>query len=238
MRSLQKLALSCIPLTLAACSTSHEFRVAAVGDTEASELAEVSAPGGTPGSPAGLIPSGPLGVGSPGGAPGVGSSPTGTSAPPAPLIVASGNVLLGSAGQITTGGPVTAAAGVVNGTVSGVLLTTSQTVVRLADGPSVLVDGVGATLGDLVSIDLGQGQVVGGAKSLVGNTVPGVSATAGKVLGAVSGNGAASGAGGRVASGGAPTLPGNVGKVLAPVTGVTSVVQPAIPPTPALPVLF
>jgi hypothetical protein len=235
--NLRKLALLVAPLSLAACSTSHEFRVASVGDTEASETSAGvdPIPPAAPGGPGVLVPPGvPGGAGNPGSFP-AGSPPT----VPPPLIVASGNVLLGSAGRLAVpGGGLSGAAGVVNGTVSAVLLTTSQTVVQLADGPSLLVDGVGAALGEAVSIDVAKGQVVGGAQSLVGQTVPGVSnvtAVAGNALGASPPGSSAGGTSGRITAA-AKTLPGNVATVLTPKVGVTSVVQPVVSPLSQLPV--
>jgi hypothetical protein len=155
------------------------------------------------------------------------------------LIVASGNVLLGSAGQLAVpGGALSSAAGVVNGTVSAVLLTTSQTVVQLAEGPSLLVDGVGAALGDSVSIDVAKGQVVGGAQSLVGQSVPGassVTAIAGNALGASPPGSSVGGTSTRITAA-AKTLPGNVATVLTPKVGVTTVVQPIVSPLSQLPV--
>ena len=228
MRSLRKkLPLLISSLTLVACSTSHEFRVAAVGDTEAGEASGFAPnPGALPGSPGAFIPPGSPGVG----------NPTGTPPSAPPLIVASGNVLLGPAGQLATGGALNGAAGVVNGTVSAVLLTTTQTVIQLADGASLLVDGVGAALGDAVSIDLAQGQVVGGAQSLVGTSVPGLSSTAGKTLGGTTLASGSSGSSGRITAGGSSTLPPNAGKVLTPPVGVTAVVQPVVSPPPSRPV--
>jgi len=129
---------------------------------------------------------------------------------------------------------VTSAGGVVSGTVSAVLLTTAQTVVQLADGSSLLVDGVGA-LGDAVSIDLAQGQVVGGAQGLAGTTVPGVlgatNAAGTALVGPLTGTGAGSGSG-RITAGGSSPLPANAGRTLTSRAGVTSVVQPVVTPPP------
>ena len=238
MRSLRKLPFFIAPLALAACSTSHEFRVAAVGDTEAGEAGGVgSGPDGFPGSPGVLVPPGVPGVGGSPGLPVGGVPSVGPPTPSPPLIVASGNVLLGPAGQLAIpGGALSSAAGVVNGTVSAVLLTTSQTVVQLAEGPSLLVDGVGAALGEAVSIDVAKGQVVGGAQSLVGNNVPGAS-TVTSVAGQLRGSplGGSSGGSTRIAGSSSTSLPVDVGKVLSPPLGVTSVIQPVIKPPPLLP---
>ncbi len=251
MRNLPKLPLLVGSLAIAACSTTHEFRVASVGD-EVGEVSEFAAgPGANPDSPGvGLAPGSPgvgIAPGSPGagtpGFPGAGNpglpggtpgavGGTGVSKPP--LIVASGNVLLGPAGIVHAGGAVSTAAGVVNGTVSAVLQTTSQTVVQMADGASVLVNGVGGSLGETVSIDVAQGQVVGGSRSLVGNTVAAVSSSAGRLLGGVSVAGGRTSGSSRVSDGRSGTLPANAGRILTPVTGVTAVLQPVIPIPPVL----
>jgi hypothetical protein len=148
------LLIALIP-ALTACSTRHEFRVAAVGDSTVQPT----------------------------------SSNTTIAGLTAPLIVASGNVLLGRSGQLTSlSGPV-ATTGVINGTVSAVLLTTNQTLVQLADGASVLLNGTGGALGDLVSIDLAQGQVVGGPNSLIGVNVLTSSPTSGQLATASVGSG-------------------------------------------------
>ena len=226
MRSLRTAPLLIVSFTMVACSTTHEFRVAAVGDTDAAELSEAAPPG--PGAPLG--PPGILNpIGTPGaGVPGVGG-PVGSPGVNPPLIVASGNVLLGSAGQLATPGGTGSTVGVASGTVSAVLLTTSQTVVQLADGAAVLVDGVGGTLGDAVSIDLAQGQVVGGPDSLIGNSLRGSAAVASSTVGSASRTTSASA---RVTRTATQTLSANVGKVLAPATGVAAVVQPIIDPPP------
>lgn len=180
-------------LALAACSTTHEFRVAAVGDTEAAAASGAAGPGAG-----------------------------------APLIVASGNVLLGPAGQLVTASGTGATSGIANGTVSGVLPTTTQTVVQLADGASILVNGVGGTLGDAVSLNVAQGQVIGGPVALLGNSLPGVSTGTGTVLGGTPVAGATGGAGS--SGGGSGALPANPGQVLAPMPATTSVLQPVTAP--------
>jgi len=121
-------------LALGGCSTTHEFRVAAVGDSSSKAMSEVAA-----GGPAG-----------------------------APPIVAAGNALLGPASQLANAG---AGAGLVDGTVSAVLLTTDQTLVQLSNGSTLLLNGVGGTLGDPVSIDLASGRVLGGPSTLAGANV-------------------------------------------------------------------
>lgn len=104
----------------------------------------------------------------------------------APLIVASGNALLGPASQLVTSITAAPTSGVVDGTVSSLVLTTDQTVVQLTNGSSVILDGTGAALGDVVSIDLGTGKVIGGQSSLVGVSISPQGATTGGQLASVS----------------------------------------------------
>ena len=95
-----------------------------------------------------------------------------------PPIVAAGNSALGPAGAVLTRG---GQRGVVNGSVTSVLPSTNQTLVQLANGATVLLNGSGAALGDLVAIDLGAGRVVGGSTSLIGTNVLNRSASAGQL---------------------------------------------------------
>lgn len=130
-----------LTVTLAACSTEHEFRVGAVGDESAQPTSDAAIAGS------------------------------------APFLVVAGNILLGPASQLALAtGPGTNS-GVVDGSVSAVLLTTGQTLITLSDGASLLVNSTSGTLGDLVSVDLGSGQIVGGSTSLIGADVLGTSAT-------------------------------------------------------------
>lgn len=91
----------------------------------------------------------------------------------APLIIAAGNVLIGPGSKLALTNGILPTNGTIDGTVSAILLTTDQTLVQLANGSSVLLNGVGGALGDAVSIDLGQGRVVGGPNSLIGSTLTG-----------------------------------------------------------------
>lgn len=88
----------------------------------------------------------------------------------APPMVASGNSFLGPTAQLARSG---VAGGVVNGSVSGVLAGTSQTLVQLTNGASLLLNQTGAAVGDLVSIDLGAGRVISGPSALLGAPVSG-----------------------------------------------------------------
>ena len=99
-----------------------------------------------------------------------------------PPIVATGNAGLGAAGAVLNGGR--AQGRVVNGSVTSVLPSTNQTLVQLTSGATVLLNGTGAALGDLVAIDLGAGRVVGGSTPLVGTTILNRSGVIGQVAGA------------------------------------------------------
>src|SRR3954469_23224258 len=106
-------------------------------------------------------------VGSGSGAAAAAPSPTPSVRPPS---VVSGNVILGRGIGVV---PAATQPGVVRGTVTGVLGPTGQTLVQLRNGTSLLVNAVGGALGDVVSINLAQGQVVGGPTSLVGVSIGG-----------------------------------------------------------------
>lgn len=120
-------------------------------------------------------------VGSEGSAQVGGDEGSGSSA--SPPIVAAGNSALGPAGAVLARGGA-GQRGVVNGSVASVLPSTNQTLVQLANGGAVLLNGTGAALGDLVAIDLGAGRVVGGASPLVGTNVLNRTGPVGQVVGA------------------------------------------------------
>lgn len=79
-------------------------------------------------------------------------------------LVASGNVLIGSGAPILN-------ANLVNGTVTGILAPTGQTLVELVNGTALVLNGIGGTTGDVVAIDLGAARVVAGPTRLVGVNV-------------------------------------------------------------------
>ena len=120
-------------------------------------------------------------VGSEGSAQIAGDDDAGPS-PAARPVVAAGNTLLGPAGTTWARGGATRR--VVNGSVTSVLPATNQTLVKLATGATVLLNGAGGTLGDLVSIDLGANRVVGGSRPLIGSTVLGGSGPLAKITAA------------------------------------------------------
>jgi hypothetical protein len=175
-------------LALGGCSTTHEFRVAAVGDSSQAASDSTAA----------------------------GDSSSG------PLIVAAGNALLGPASKLPKvggGGPGTE---LVDGTVSALLLTTDQTLVQLSNGSSLLLNGLGGTLGDAVSVDLASGRVVGGPGSLVGTNVLATGPSGGQLLTATVGGNSLVGRSGVTRS---PTAPVRSGT-----STVTGVVSPVLGP--------
>jgi len=97
-------------------------------------------------------------------------------------VVTSGNVLMGS-GQAGVN------AILASGTVTGVLGSGGQTVVGLVNGTTVVLNGSGGSLGDMVSIDLGSSQVVAGPTSLVGLKVLNANAGSQASVGTTSGTG-------------------------------------------------
>ncbi|ODP37015.1 hypothetical protein [Sphingomonas turrisvirgatae] len=232
---------SAASLLLAACESSGNYRVGWVGDTPppgggtASSSGGDGSSGGTASSSGGTGSSGGASSSSGGGTTsssgGTGGGATGQVGN---LIVTAGNTVIGVAGtsDAVVRGGVLPTAGVVTGTVTGILTRTGQTLVKLGEGTggnggALILDGVGGRLGALVGIDLGAGQVIAapaGSKSLIGvnvlakNPQTGQLATVsalqgGKVL-SVDVNGATGGLLGRDTG-----LLGNVGKAVTGVTG-------------------
>jgi hypothetical protein len=188
------LLTACLALT--ACSTQHEFRVAAVGDGSGSA-----------------------------------TSQTTSTMPSAPLVVAAGNVLLGESARLGTIAAVAPTTGVVDGTVSAVLLTSGQSLVQLSDGSSLLINSVGGALGDVVSIDVGKGQVVGGPNSLVGVSVLPSGGAGGQLASASIGGtsiGIGTGLVGHAATGAGQIVSGTAGQTLGAVGATTTLTQPVV----------
>jgi hypothetical protein len=191
-------------LALGACSTTHEFRVASVGDGARASADGAASSGST-----------------------------------APFIVASGNVFLG-AGTLASPAGTAPATGTASGTISNVLTTTGQTVVELANGAFIVVDGLGGTLGDVVAIDFAQGQLIGDPVALVGqdvisaspvsNTLTGVSTATGDVLGGTSlSNGRTSSSLFQSNAGQLLGTKGSTAVVTRPVTRITKTVTGTLP---------
>jgi hypothetical protein len=119
--------------------------------------------------------------------------------------------------------------GVVDGTVSAVLLTSGQSLVQLADGSSLLINSVGGALGDVVSIDVGKGQVVGGPNSLVGVSVLPSGGAGGQLASANIGGtsiGIGSGLVGNATSGASGAVSATAGQTLGAVSATTTLTQP------------
>lgn len=181
-------------LALTACSTQHEFRVAAVGDGSANA-----------------------------------TSQTTSTMPSAPLVVAAGNVLLGESARLGMVSAVAPTSGVVDGTVSAVLLTSGQSLVQLSDGSSLLINSVGGALGDIVSIDVGKGQVVGGPNALVGVSVLPSGGAGGQLASATVGGtsiGIGTGLVGRTTGAAGNMVSGTAGQTLGTVSATTTLTQP------------
>lgn len=168
--------VSAAALTLVACDSSGSYRVASVGSTPPGGGS--TADGGS-GSGGGTSTDG---TGGSGGGSGSGStagggsgSGSGSGQTGQGLLVTAGNAVMGSASTLNgAAAPVNSAipaSGVVTGTVDRVLNRTGQTLVRLGNGSSVLLDGTGGRVGEVVSLDLGEGKVVGGSSPLVGLNV-------------------------------------------------------------------
>jgi hypothetical protein len=157
------LVLSAIgTFSLAACESSGSYRVASVGTTVPGDVADNGSGGGDTGTGSGSGMGGGTGAGGgAGGSTGAGGA-TGSGALGGNLIATSGNAVLGvanaQAGLTSSLG--IPAKGVVTGTVNRLLTATGQTLVRLGNGNTLVLDGKGK-LGELVSIDLGKGRVIG-----------------------------------------------------------------------------
>jgi len=157
------------------------------------------------------------------------TSQTTSTMPSAPLVVAAGNVLLGESARLGSVSAVMPTSGVVDGTVSAVLLTSGQSLVQLSDGSSLLINSVGGALGDVVSIDVGKGQVVGGPNSLVGVSVLPSGGAGGQLASASIGGtsiGIGTGLVGNATSGTAGAVSATAGQTLGAVSATSTLTQP------------
>lgn len=98
-------------------------------------------------------------------------------APGTPLLVAAGNMLLGPTATLANPSPGSLALGAQSASVSGFLLSSGQTIVQLDSGTTVLVGGIGGTIGDVVTLDTLTGTITSGPGSLVGSTMQAASQT-------------------------------------------------------------
>ena len=154
MRTIVKMALWGITATsfaLVSCAadTTRTYRVSSVGASPA---------GGSDDDSGGGDGSGGNGSGGGGGSGGVTSTTN--------ILVAGGNVLVGAASQFAALTGVTNGlvplGGTVNATVTAILGSSGHTLVQLGNGTSLLLNGTGGGLGDVLSLNLANGQVVGG----------------------------------------------------------------------------
>lgn len=184
MNKLMNVALTGIAASsfaLASCADdTHTYRVSSIGAHPSGSSDDGSGSGSGSGG------------GDNGSGGGSGSGTTGGTS----ILIAGGNVLVGAASQFAalTGGTngLVPLGGTLNATVTAILGNSGHTLVELGNGTSLLVDGTGGGLGDVLSVNLGTGQVVGGptgspligANILAANPVNGSLAT----INAASGN--------------------------------------------------
>lgn len=146
-------------LTLSACNSTGKHRLAWVGNAPPGSDGAPGAPGdpGTPGDPGAPGDPGPAGKGN--------------------LIVTAGNLVqnVGAKHAVIAGTVNNLAPGAapITGTVTAVIDGAGQTLVDLGEGRLALLDGKGGRIGDLVTIDLGKGRVIGGTQGspLIGASV-------------------------------------------------------------------
>ena len=143
-------------------------------------------------------------------------------APGGSIIVAAGNILLGPAAALArspSGFGAAAGVGTADQTalVSGVLLSSGQTIVQLDSGAALLISGTGATSGDTVTLSPVTGMVTSGPVELIGSSVQSASPT---IVAPVIATGTALPTplgGTATSSGGAPSLNPVTGGTLPPV---------------------
>ncbi len=160
---------SSLALSLAACESSGGIRSAGVGSASsrnaapADETASTDTSGGASGSASGGGAAGSASSGT------QGSSGIGTPIDRSPVLVTAGNALLDATGRGNAArGPLNENApnsAPVTGTVTQLLASTGQALVRSGDGSSYLVDGLRAAPGSAVTIGAGAGTLVGGPGS-------------------------------------------------------------------------
>ena len=225
--------IATLAMTLAACGSDGRSRIASIGSTAAEDGAGGTA--GSSGSDTGSAANG-------GGSAGSGTGSAGTSGMSGtsgmlggPLLVTAGNTVIGvsdrHAGLADTINGKLPASGPLTGKVTAVLRRSGQTLVDLGNGRSVVLNKAGGAVGQLVSIDVGSGRVVGGS---AGSSLIGVSALTPTQLASAAVNkpGAASGAIGQVATIATPATTPGAGSV----GGIAPGVVPATTALPATPV--
>jgi len=194
-------------LSLAACESAGSYRVASIGsvpgDTGSSGNGGDGSGGGSGSGGAnngGGSGGGGTGSGTGGGGGGAGSGGggggAGTGSAQAGLVgkvlVTAGNTVIGAAG--TQNALVTGVQNnvltPVNATVTRVLTKTGQTLVSVGNGQSLILNGTGGRIGDLLKIDLASARVVGAPSGspLLGVSVLSPNVATGKLLGVNVGN--------------------------------------------------
>ncbi len=249
--------VSALALTLSACGSSGSYRIASIGDVPGGATGDsgsgtggggTSDGGGTPGgggTGSGGTGGGGTGTGGTGtGTGGAGTGGTGTAAvgPLGTVLVSAGNATIGLAGKhnalAETVNHTLPVATPVTGTVTGVLAKTGQTLVDLGSGRTAVLNSAKGILGEVVTLNLGSGNVVGASKgsSLLGvgvlSATPasgslasvnlGTGAAGGGLVGGLTGGLAGGGTSGGVVNTVATTVNGVVGGVTSGVNGATA----------------
>ncbi len=244
--------VSALALTLSACGSSGAYRIASIGDVPGGVTGDsgggtggggTSDGGGTSGGGTGSGGTGGGGTGTGGtgtGTGGAGTGGIGTAAvgPLGTVLVSAGNATIGLAGKhnalAETVNHTLPVATPVTGTVTGVLAKTGQTLVDLGSGRTAVLNSAKAILGEVVTLNLGSGNVVDASKgsSLLGVGVLSATPASGSLASVNLGTGAAGGGlvgglagggtGGGVVNTVATTVNGVVGGVTGGVTGGTA----------------
>ncbi len=237
--------VSALALTLSACGSSGAYRIASIGDVPGGVTGDsgggtggggTSDGGGTSGGGTGSGGTGGGGTGTGGtdtGTGGAGTGGIGTAAvgPLGTVLVSAGNATIGLAGKhnalAETVNHTLPVATPVTGTVTGVLAKTGQTLVDLGSGRTAVLNSAKGILGEVVTLNLGSGNVVGASKgsSLLGVGVLSATPASGSLASVNLGTGAAGGgltgglAGGGTGGGVVNTVATTVNGVVGGVTG-------------------
>ncbi len=229
------MTVSAVALTLSACGSSGSYRIASIGDVPGGATADNGGGSGGGGTSDGGGMGGGTGTGSGTGTGGTGTGGNGTAAvgPLGTVLVSAGNATIGLAGKhnalAETVNHTLPVATPVTGTVTGVLAKTGQTLVDLGGGRTAVLNSAKGILGEVVTLNLGSGNVVGASKgsSLLGvgvlSATPasgslasvnlGTGAAGGGLVGGLTGGLAGGGTGGGVVNTVATTVNGVVGGV-------------------------
>jgi len=180
-------------LALAGCESSGNYRIASVGTASADPGDAGTSSGGNDtgsgGTGSGGTGSGTGGTGSGTGTggTGTGNGTTGGNGLLGGVLVTGGNTVIGAAGkhsQVAQGvNALIPGSGIVTGKVTRILQGTGQTLVQLGSGNTLILGKAGGRLGDLLSINLGNGKVIGGptGSPLIGLNVLAANPVTGKL---------------------------------------------------------